>query len=127
MFYLIQEELSSRHLSGIDRIKQGHFKVKRVTNAHASEDNFASSGARGLADLLLVVLQPDESQERGFVHGHRKEYGVSNGHDEQYQALLQVVEDTESLAGQYGDAVQLVVAEAERQYNEKLLATTSSK
>ncbi len=126
-FFLLQEELINRHMYGIDRMERGNFKAVRVTGAHSSEDDFASSGARGLVDFGLASLQPDESQKRGFNHGHDKKYGVPNGHDEQYQVLQQVVQETESLAGQDSDAVQLAVEEAQRQYNEKLLASTSSR
>ena len=119
MFYLTIEELSSRHLSGIDRIERGNFKVVRVTNVHDSEDDFASSGSRGVSDYCLSAFQPHESQARGFVHGHRKEYNVPNGHDEQFEAFLKVVRDTDNNAEQDGDVVQLAVADAELQYNEK--------
>ena len=40
---------------------------------------------------------------------------------------MKVVQDTERFTGQDSDAVQLAVEEAQRQYNEKLIASTTSR
>ena len=62
----------SRHLYRVDRAGLGNFKISPCTGYLDREDDFASSGCRGLADFVVAVFKCVESQARGFAHGHGK-------------------------------------------------------
>ena len=89
--FLLMEELSFRHLYGIGRIRLGNFKVQSPVNPYLFEDDFASSGARGLVDYVTAVLGVIETQMRRYAHGRGKKHGVPSGHDEQKRIIERVV------------------------------------
>ena len=89
-FWLLQQELSYRHIYGMDRVKIGRFQPPSAWPGSSREDDFASSGAIGLAGFGLSTLAPGEAQARGFMHGHDKKNGCPNGFDEQMDAFHDV-------------------------------------
>ena len=54
----------------------GNFKIASCMSYLDREDDFASSGCRGLADFVTAVFKCIESQARGFAHGHGKVHSV---------------------------------------------------
>ena len=43
---------------------------------HDREDEYASDGSPGLANFLACLIEPLETQGRGFTHGHKQVMGV---------------------------------------------------
>ena len=122
--FLLMEELSFRHLYGVGRIRLGNFVVQSPVSTYAFEDDFASSGARGLVDYLAAALKVIEAQMRGYAHGHGKSHSVPNGHDEQKQIVQTVAAQIANL-GNNADvaAVEKIVQAATEEYNRKLIAS----
>ena len=89
-FWLFQQELSYRHLYGMDNVHIGRFQLHSPCNRYDFEDDYASSGAIGLAGYSISTLTPAEAQARGFTHGHDKKNGSPNSFDEQMDALHDV-------------------------------------
>ena len=56
-FFLLMEELSYRHLYRVDRAALGNFRLTPSTSFMDSEDDFASSGLRGLADFVTGLFK----------------------------------------------------------------------
>lgn len=89
-FWLLQQELSYRHMYGMDNVHIGRFYLPSSSDRRGFEDDFASSGAIGLANYAISTLTPAEAQARGFSHGHDKKNGSPNGFDEQMDAFHDV-------------------------------------
>ena len=71
-FFLLMEELSYRHLYRADRANLGNFKIASCMGYLDREDDFASTGCRGLADFVTAVFKCIESQARGVRSWSRK-------------------------------------------------------
>ena len=126
--FLLMEELSYRHLYGVGQIRLGNFVVQSPVSTYAFEDDFASSGARGLVDWLTAALKVIEAQMRGYAHGHGKSHSVPNGHDEPKQIVQTVAAQIANL-GNNADvaAVEKIVQAATEEYNKKLIASASTR
>ena len=57
------------------------------------EDDFASIGEPGLANFAAALLEPLESQARGFTHGHKKVIGVPRASEEKLRKLFEQSDD----------------------------------
>ena len=126
--FLLMEELSYRHLYGVSRIQLRNFVVQSPVNFYTFEDDFASSGARGVVDYLKAALKVIEAQMRGYAHGHGKSHGVPNGHDEQKQIIQNVIAQITRLGNDVDTAtIEEVVQAATAEYKEKLIASASTR
>ena len=61
------------------------------------EDDFASSGLRGLADFVIAIFKCLEAQARGYAHGHGKVHSISDGTTGLLQCLDEVKHEIEAL------------------------------
>ena len=93
-FFLLMEELTYRHLYGIDRIKIGHHVVQPVANSHDRDDGWASSSVPALAGFSVAAFEPLEAQGRGFEHGHRKISGRPGTLNHLWEKILTHVKKT---------------------------------
>ena len=66
------EELSLRRIYGIGRIRLGNFVVQSPVNPYDFEDDFASSGARGVVDYVMAALKVIEAQMPGMPMATRR-------------------------------------------------------
>lgn len=106
----------------------GNFVVQSPLSTYDFEDDFASSGARGLVDWLTAALKVIEAQMRGYAHGHGKSHSVPNGHDEQKQIVQTVSAQVANLGNDADvDAVGKIVQAAAEEYNNKLIASASAR
>ena len=121
-------EFTYRHIYCVGRIHMGNFVVQSPLSTNDFEDDFASSGARGLVDWLTAALKVIEAQMRGYAHGHGKSHSVPNGHDEQKQIVQTVVGQVANLGNDADvDAVGKIVQAAAEEYNKKLIASASTR
>ena len=126
--FLLIEELTYRHIYGVGRIRMGNFVVQSPLCTYDFDDDFASSGARGLVDWLTAALKVIEAQMRGYAHGHGKSHSVPDGHDEQKLIVQTVAAQVADLGNNAdGDAVGKIVQAATEEYNKKLIASASTR
>ncbi|MCH1597093.1 MAG: hypothetical protein L7S71_02540, partial [Pseudomonadales bacterium] len=85
--FLLMEELSYRHLYGVDSAALGNFRINPNTSFLDREDDFASSGSRGVADFPKAVFKCIEAQARGFAHGHGKVHSIPDATEGLFQCL----------------------------------------
>ena len=71
-FWLLRQELSYRHLYGMDRLHIGSLHLSTIDSKCNKEDHMASSGKQGVAGYGESSLAPGEAQARGFEHAHDK-------------------------------------------------------
>jgi hypothetical protein len=115
--FLLMEELSFRHLYGVGWVRIGNFVVQSPLSTYDFEDDFASSGARGLVDYLAAALKVIEAQMCGYAHGHGKNHSVPSGLDGQKQIVQTVATQVANL-GNNADvaAVEKIVQAATEEY-----------
>ena len=117
----------------MDRAWLGNFHIMPAGDYFDREDDYASSGLRGLADFVKALLKCIEAQARGFAHGHGKIHSVPDGIQGLLGSLESVVREIEALEAVSdgtplaGEAVEAVVSAATNSYNERLLASASTR
>ena len=77
--FLLFEQLVVTELLCIDVAYIGKAalgKLEPRPSPFLKEDDYASDGWPGLANFATAMLEPLESQGRGFTHGHKKVLGV---------------------------------------------------
>ena len=132
-FFLLMEELSYRHLYRVDRAHLGNFNLHSAGGNLDREDDLASNGTCGLAAFTAAVFKVNESQQRGFAHGHGKVHSIPNGSKELYDSLENVVREVAKLKEASGDRHPadddiLAVVDKERQsYNARLIHSASTR
>jgi len=114
-FFLLQEELSYRHLYCVVCAMIGRINMPSI-GRFESEDGWVSNGRRGLANYLRMFLKAIEAQGRGFTHGHAKYAGCPNGKEELQQLVVDLA------AGEADSAIRQHL----QQFNEKLAAVAST-
>jgi hypothetical protein len=82
----------------------GNHKLSKPTGTVHREDDFASTGVRGLADFATAVFKCVESQARGFAHGHGKVHSIPENTDTLLKCLHEVVEEIEATISQQSRA-----------------------
>jgi len=60
---------------------------------HQREDEYMTNGSPGLANFLACLIEPLESQGRGFSHGHKKVNGVPHTRIETMEKMFQAPDD----------------------------------
>ncbi len=71
-FFLLMDDLADRFFMGIDGAYVGRHRVHSAVPQHLCEDSHASTCEPSLGGFGIAELEPFESQQRGFSHGHRK-------------------------------------------------------
>jgi len=97
------------------------------------EDDYASTGFRGLADFATALSKVIESQARGFAHGLGKVRSIPDGINGLLSSLEKVIEQIRALISYSDgvhpaeDVVEAIVAAKMASYNEPLVASTSTR
>jgi hypothetical protein len=71
-FFLLMDDIADIYLMGMDQSFIGRHQVQQSFHHSSREDTFASTAIPSLGGYGIAELEPFESQERGFEHGHRK-------------------------------------------------------
>ena len=74
-FFLLADDLADIYFMGMDYVKQSFHHKHR-------EDQLASTAIPSLGGYGVAELEPLESQERGFGHGHPKKYAIPKNSEE---------------------------------------------
>ena len=75
-FFLLMDDIADIYLMGMDQSFYGWHHVQQSFHQSSREDSFASTAIPSLGGYGIAELEPFESQERGFQHGHRKKYSI---------------------------------------------------
>ena len=89
-FFLLLDDLADRFFMGIDRSFVGRHAVHSAVPQNLCEDSYASTCEPSLCGFGIAELEPFESQQRGFAHGHRKAYSIPTSH---HQHVLDMFTD----------------------------------
>ena len=65
-----------------------HCHVQQSFHHKFREDTLASTAIPSLGGYGVAELEPFESQERGFGHGHRKKYSIPKVRDVPWQTAM---------------------------------------
>ena len=95
--FLLAERVLLKELLGIQGAFIGSLALdvgsEGLPNVHKYEDDFASIGEPGLANFAAALLEPLESQARGFTHGHEQVIGVPRASEEKWRKLFEQSDD----------------------------------
>ena len=75
-FFLLLDDIADIYFMGMDYSFIGRHHVQQSFHHRYREDQLASSAIPSLGGYGVSELEPFESQERGFAHGHRKKYAI---------------------------------------------------
>ena len=117
-YFLLMEELTFRHLYGIDKIVLGSHRVRAASGYDDRDDDWASSANPGLGGMVVAAFEPLEAQGRGFQHGHRKVHGRPAGIVQLWKSLMQNMLSAEHCEDELRSSV--------KSHNENLLQAVSS-
>ena len=70
------DDIADIYFMGMDSSFIGRHHVQRTFHHRHIEDQLASTAIPSLGGYGVAELEPFESQERGFQHGHRKKYAI---------------------------------------------------
>ena len=77
--FLLMEQLTITELLCVEGAFIGRMALGSLDpgiTCWEQEDSYASNGSPGLANFATYMIEPLESQGRGFAHGHKKVNGV---------------------------------------------------
>ena len=75
-FFLLMDDIADIYFMGMDSSFIGRHHVQETFHHRHREDQLASTAIPSLGGYGVAELEPFESQERGFQHGHRKKYAI---------------------------------------------------
>ena len=75
-FFLLADDIADIYFMGMDQSFIGRHHVRQSFPHTHREDQLASTAIPSLGGYGVAELEPFESQERGFQHGHRKKYAI---------------------------------------------------
>ena len=75
-FFLLMDDIADIYFMGMDSSFIGRHHVQKTFHHRHIEDQLASTAIPSLGGYGVAELEPFESQERGFQHGHRKKYAI---------------------------------------------------
>ena len=75
-FFLLMDDIADIYFMGMDYSFIGRHHVGQSSHHKHREDQLASTAIPSLGGYGVAELEPFESQERGFQHGHRKVYKI---------------------------------------------------
>ena len=131
--FLLMEELSYRFLYRVDRVWLGNFNIASATSFFGKEDDYASSGLRGLADFVTAVFKVIEAQARGFSHGHGKTHSIPDATQDLLRVLEETIAEIETIEatgdGKYlaEERVKEIADKNKNAHNQKLIASASTR
>ena len=70
------DDIADIYFMGMDSSFIGRHHVQKTFHRRHIEDQLASTAIPSLGGYGVAELEPFESQERGFEHGHRKKYAI---------------------------------------------------
>jgi len=88
-FVLIADDIVDIYFMGMDASFIGRHHVQQSFHQRHREDSFATTGVPSLGGLGTAELEPMESQQRGFQHGHRKKYAFPCTREHELTKLFQ--------------------------------------
>ena len=80
-FFLLMDDIADIYFMGMDFSFIGRHHVKQSFHHKHREDQLASTCIPSLGGYGVAELEPFESQERGFQHGHRKKYAFPKNNE----------------------------------------------
>ena len=80
-FFLLVDDIADIYFMGMDQSFIGRHHVVASFHQKHREDQLASTGIPSLGGYGVAELEPFESQERGFEHGHRKKYAIPKNNE----------------------------------------------
>ena len=80
-FFLLMDDIADIYFMGMDQSFIGRHHVHQSFHHKYREDQLASTGIPSLGGFGVAELEPFESQERGFQHGHRKKYAIPKSNE----------------------------------------------
>ena len=80
-FFLLMDDIVDIYFMGMDDSFIGRHQVAASFHHKHREDQLASTGMPSLGGYGVAELEPFESQERGFQHGHRKKYAIPKNNE----------------------------------------------
>ena len=75
-FFLLMDDIVDRKFMGMDYSLIGRHQAAQSFHHKHREDQLASTAIPSLGGYGVAGLEPFESQERGFTHGHWKKYAI---------------------------------------------------
>ena len=82
-FFLLMDDIVDIYFMGMDYSFIGRHHVQQSAHHTRREDQLASTAIPSLGGYGVAELEPFESQERGFQHGHRKKYAIPKSNERQ--------------------------------------------
>ena len=80
-FFLLMDDIADIYFMGMDYSFIGRHHVQQSFHHRYREDQLASTAIPSLGGYGVAELEPFESQERGFKHGHRKKYAIPKSNE----------------------------------------------
>ena len=80
-FFLLMDDIADIYFMGMDQSFIGRHHVQQSFHHRYREDQLASTAIPSLGGYGVAELEPFESQERGFKHGHRKKYAIPKSNE----------------------------------------------
>ena len=80
-FFLLMDDIADIYFMGMDQSFIGRHYVQQSFHHKHREDQLASTAIPSLGGYGVAELEPFESQERGFQHGHRKKYAIPKNNE----------------------------------------------
>ena len=80
-FFLLMDDIADIYFMGMDQSFIGRHHVQQSFHHKHREDSLASTAMPSLGGYGVAELEPFESQERGFQHGHRKKYAIPKNNE----------------------------------------------
>ena len=80
-FFLLMDDIVDIYFMGMDDSYIGKHQVAQSFHHKHREDQLASTAIPSLGGYGVAELEPFESQERGFQHGHRKKYAIPKNNE----------------------------------------------
>ena len=82
-FFLLMDDIADIYFMGMDSSFIGRHHVQKTFHHRHIEDQLASTAIPSLGGYGVAELEPFESQERGFEHGHRKKYAIPKSKEDE--------------------------------------------
>ena len=80
-FFLLMDDIADIYFMGMDFSFIGRHHVQQSFHHRYREDQLASTAIPSLGGYGVAELEPFESQERGFKHGHRNKYAIPRSNE----------------------------------------------
>jgi len=92
------DDIADIYFMGMDFSFIGRHHVQQSFHHRNREDQLASTAMPSLGGFGVAELEPFESQERGFEHGHRKKYAIPKSNEREVIEKFTRKNETELLS-----------------------------